>query len=186
MKALTCTGLLISALFMSSNSAAQYTLSTSSTTTTSSTTEMYATPSRSSASAVQLSSVGAYDTYYYRSRDMYLLYNYYASTTNIGYAEGKPYARLYAYIPSDGNYLVSFRASPGSARMRHNTNGPIVGDWNMSGCNPCDYTSVVRLRAGYNYFYFWANDSYKYVYSATITPYTGSTSTSSTTLSISN
>lgn len=186
MKAIINIALFVSLLITGANSTAQYTLSTSTststtTTTTSSPSDLFATPSRSTSSYIQLSSVGAYDTYYYRSKDLYMLYNTYASTSYTGYADGKPYARLYVYIQKEGNYLVSFRASAGSARMRHNTNGYVVGNWSLSGCNPCDYSVPVALSAGGHYFYFWATDSYKYVYSASVAPYsTSSTSSLST------
>jgi hypothetical protein len=148
-----------------------FTLTTTSTTVTTTNNVLSATPSESTSSRIALMSYGAIDAYYYRSRNTYMLYPYYASTTqgNI-YAEGKPYVRLYVYIQSEGNYLINFSASGGTARLRHQSGGPVFDLRGVNCTGSCDYQLPVRLSAGYHYFYFWSNDSYKYVYSASVTP----------------
>jgi len=131
-------------------------------------TYFYITPSTTTAPQVKLYSYGGIDGDYYRQNNVYLLYG--AHSTGVSYVENKPYILLWVNIPADGRYLVNFSASRGTAKLRHQYNGPIVQEWNYnnSTCNPCDYLARLDLAAGYHYFYFWSQDYYKYVYSASV------------------
>jgi hypothetical protein len=128
----------------------------------------YITPSTTTPPDVKLYSYGGIDGDYYRERDFYLLYGAY--TTNQRYVENKPYVMLRVNIPADGRYLVNFSASRGTAKLRHQYSGPIIREWDFrnASCNPCDYLVQLDLSQGYHYFYFWTQDSYKYVYSASV------------------
>ena len=83
-------------------------------------------------------------------------------------SEERPYVYFRVYAPESGEYVVNIQGTRGQAKLRHQYSGPIVAQWNYSSSTSYDanYTSVLRLEAGYHYFYFWpTNSSYFYVYS---------------------
>lgn len=129
---------------------------------------VHLTPSRNMMPGGRLYGIGVVDSDNSRRQDAYLLHQF-GSTTR-SYAESRPYVMLTVTVPYTGRYLVSFRASRGTAKLRHQPSGPVINEWDKrsESCDPCDYVALVELEAGDHYFYYWTNDAYQFVYSATV------------------
>jgi|GEM_PF-6668935 len=98
----------------------------------------------------------------------YLLVSY-DSVSNSN-SENKPYAFLRFSVPTTGTYLINVQASRGKAKLRHQYNGPIIGTWDFTTkpYGTYDYVTKDNLAQGTHYFYFWPEESYIYVYSASL------------------
>jgi hypothetical protein len=88
--------------------------------------------------------------------------------------EDQPYAYVFFQAPAAGYYIIDFKASRGRAKLRHQSNGPIIDTWDLTSqsCYSCDYATMEYLEQGNHYLYFWPDGNYGlYLYSVDITSY---------------
>ena len=132
---------------------------------------VYLTPGSNTLPSARIYGFGVVDYDYTRKQDAYLLHHYGSTTRK--YAEGKPYVMLTVNVPKTGDYLINFKGSRGRAKLRHQPSGPVVNEWDLrsTACDPCDYVASLELDAGYHYFYYWTDDAYQWVYSASVMDY---------------
>jgi hypothetical protein len=102
--------------------------------------------------------------FYFSSRD---------SFPNYPNSENKPFAFLRFSVPATGTYLVNVQAGRGKAKMRHQSNGPIIDTWDFTAqpSGTYDYLTAEYLEQGVQYFYFWPDGSSFYIYSASLESY---------------
>jgi len=77
-------------------------------------------------------------------------------------------------VGKTARYRINYSASPGPTKLRHQSYGPIIENWDYTGknCNPCNHQVIRELSAGYHYLYLWgSNNQSRYVYSASVEPY---------------
>jgi len=114
--------------------------------------------------------MATYGGYQWRSQYPIIGPNY---PWNTSWTENKSYVHYVVVAPSSGWYLLEIRAGSAQTKLRHQYNGPIIGEWDHTNtsCTLCYYTTVEYLEAGNQYFYFWSVANNPYVYGVTVESY---------------
>ena len=132
-----------------------------------------------SAVSIYLTPAGPYTSGSYMSLYGARVYNnnryylYYLDSFSTPTSENKPFAYLRFTVPATGTYLVNVQGTNGKAKIRHQSNGPIIDTWDFTAqpYGTYDYLTAEYLEQGYHYFYFWPDGSGFYVYSASLESY---------------
>lgn len=107
------------------------------------------------------------------SSSYYYLNGYY-NISSFSRTENKPYVYSLFRAPASGYYIIDFTGSRNKAKLKHQSNGPIIETWDLlsQSCGQCNYATMEYLEEGYHYFYFYPEgNAALYVYGLDITSY---------------
>lgn len=94
------------------------------------------------------------------------LYSSWSNSQFASYSNNLPFAYVRFYVASGGYYDLSFKATNGKMKLRHQYNGPIIEEWDFSTPPtgwPGLYATKEWLDPGYHYFYFFQAPGSNYV-----------------------